>query len=373
MRKSEIATLSRRQLLIRGLAAGSFATITPVLGSFGAALAQTTARRTPTLVGVNVGYGMSTAKSLADIMAFEKVIGRPVDYISEFGAHATWKEAVTSAAHALRIWRSVAVGSRRRMLWHQPLTMTGTPLSAVAAGTHDDSFLAIAVNIRNAGFYDATINLGRDMTGEWTPWSAAGENKAAYIAAFRRVAAIFRKVSPSFKICWSPMRNLQAIAPEEVYPGDDHVDLVGMSVLIISPPLGPHLQSFVEATVIGHGAKAVEGKQPYGLAWLAEFAKAHHKPMIIPELAIGVEVPVEQATPIAFDDDVIIATLAKWIEDHDVILHVWRDVPRNESYGLHTRISRASVVTSTAPEDAADERPRMAMAYRKAWGSRTDG
>lgn len=370
MRKSDEPTLSRRQVIGRVLLGSASMAFIPAAGSLPAALAQTPPGRKPPALGVNVGYGMHTTEALADVEAFETLVGKRVDYIVEYGAQAAWKEAVTSALHALRVWRAVTAGSRRGLLWNQPLTMRETPLADVAAGKHDASFEAIAVNIRNSGFYDAIINLGWDMTGAWVPWSASSETKGAYIDAYRRVAAIFKKASPSFKLCWSPHRNQQAITPEEAYPGDAHVDLVGMAIMLNDPPLGPDLVYFVDSTVIGHGAKKIEGKQPYGLAWLAEFAEAHHKPMIIPQLAIGIEAPAGQAAQqsATFDDDVIVTRLAEWIAQHDVALHCWRDVPATEGYALHTRISRASVITNAKPELAADERPRMAMAYRKAWG-----
>jgi len=370
MRKSFQMTFSRRQVITRGFLGGASIAAMTAVGVLPAALAQTPPGRKPPAIGVNVGYGLSVSDALVDVEAFEALIGKRVDYIVEHGAQAAWKESVTSALHALRTWRAVSAGSRRGLLWNQPLTMQGTPLAEVADGKHDASFEAIAINIRNSGFYDAIINLGWDMTGAWVPWSASQETKGAYVDAYQRVAAIFKKASPSFKLCWSPHRNQQSVAPEEAYPGDAHVDLVGMSITLIDPPLGPDLVHFVDSTVIGHGAKKIEGKQPYGLAWLAEFAEAHHKPMIIPQVAIGIEAPTHRGAQqsAAFDDDVIVARLAEWIIQHDVALHCWRDVPATEHYALHTRISRSSIITNAKPHVAADERPRMAMAYRKAWG-----
>jgi len=372
MCKSFEPAFSRRQVIKRAFLGGGSIAVMTAAGAL-AALAQTPPARKPPALGVDVGYGLNANAALAGVQAFEGLIGKRVDYIVEHGAQAPWKESVTSALHSLHVWRAVSAGSRRGLLWNQPLTMQDTPLVDVTSGKHDASFEAIAVNIRNAGFYDAIINLGWDMTGAWVPWFASQETKGVYIDAYRRVAAIFKKASPSFKLCWSPSRNQQSIAPEEAYPGDAHVDLVGMSIILVDPPLGPGLAYFVDSTIIGHGAKKIEGKQPYGLAWLAEFAEVHHKPMIIPQLAIGIETPTGQAArqSAILDDDVIVTRLAEWIARHDVALHCWRDVPATESYGLHTRISRSSVITNVKPDMAADERPRMAIAYRKAWGRRT--
>jgi hypothetical protein len=175
----------------------------------------------------------------------------------------------------------------------------------------------------------------------------------------------------SLRICWSPARHAQEIAPIEAYPGDAHVDLVGMSVYVVAPPVGPGLLEYFDNTVIGHGAKPIPGHQPYSLAWLAEFARQHGKRIVIPEFAVGVEIPAGQppeAAPI-LDDDVIVTRLAEWISKNDVALHCWRDLPSTESSALHSRISRSTLIAGEKPKHPADERPRLSTAYRKAWGS----
>ncbi|MEZ5817787.1 MAG: hypothetical protein R3D44_11960 [Hyphomicrobiaceae bacterium] len=358
--------MSRRLLIKRALLAGASALAYPGLGT-GSAGAQTVAPPAQAAIGANVGYGMDLSRASADIAAFEKLIARPIGYLVDGGAQRSWREARTSAVHALEVWRRAALGTRRKLLWNQPLTMEGTPLSQVAAGVHDDVFTAIAVNIRDAGFYDAIVNLGWDMTGSWVPWTATGGHEGDYIGAFRRVASLFKRVSPSFRICWSPARNQAGVTPDAVYPGDEHVDLLGMSVLVIGPPKGPGLEKFIENTVIGHGTAPEPEKLPFGLAWLAEFAAIHHKGIVLPE--VGVAAAADQAgnATQAFDDDMIVTRLAQWINARGVLLHCWRDIPGTEAYPLHTRISRASSITRVRPALQADERPLMATAYRKAF------
>lgn len=362
-------SISRRLFVRRAILGGTCAALAPALGPLPRALAQ--ARPQRPAIGVNVGYALRQDLASSNLRAFERVIGRPVDYIVEYGAQATWKEAITSAAHALRTWRSVVSDSPRKLLWNQPLTMKDTPLSEIAAGKYDSSFEIIATNIRNWGFPDAIINLGWDMTGGWVPWSANLQTKSAYIDAYRRVAAIFKRTSPSFRICWSPARHAQELTPNDAYPGDAHVDLIGMAVYVVAPPLGPDLSDYFDSTVIGHGAEPIPGRQPYSLAWLAEFAKLHAKPIVIPEFAIGVEVPSGQPPEAAptLDDDVIVARLAAWMSQNNVALHCWRDLPSTEWQALHSRISRSTLITGEEPKHPADERPRLSTAYRKAWGS----
>lgn len=369
MRERRERGMTRREVVGGAMVAGSWAvTGLPVVGP-SMAIAQ--GRTRSPAIGVNVGYGLRVEDAGADVAAFEKVIGRQVDYIVDSGARESWKEAITSATHSLRTWRSVAVGSRRRLLWSQPLTMRETPLAEVAAGRHDAALEAIAVNLRNNGFYDAVVNLGPDMTASWVPWSVTPETKAAYVGAWRRAAAVFKKVSPSFRMCWSPWRNGDTLAPEEAYPGDSHVDLVGMSVLVADVPTGPGAEDYFRSHVVGHGSAPEAGRQPHGLAWIAEFGKAHAKRLIIPEAAVAVTLPPGEqsgAKPLP-DDDVLVTRLAEWILQNDVALHCWRDLPATEAAPLHSRISRASPITGLRPQFPLDERPLLAAAFRKAWGS----
>ena len=368
MRSKRATSISRREL-INGVALGLAAV--PAIRQLGPRSALAQVKQRTASIGVNVGYALRLDDVVSDVNAFERVIGRHVDYVVEYGAQATWKEAASSAVHALRTWRSVAVGSRRRLFWHQPLTVADTPLSAVVAGKHDSSFESIAVQIRNNGFYDAIINLGFDMTGDWVPWGATTGNRLDYIDAFRRVVTIFRKVSPSFKICWSPSPHAQSVLPQDAYPGNDHVDLVGMNVLLIARANGASLVDQFETTIVGHGATPIEGRRPYALAWLSEFGKAHQKRLVIPELGIGVEVAREgSAEPLqASDDDAVLVRVAQWMMQNDVMLHCWRDLPHSEWSAMHTRISRSSLISGAMPAHPADEKSRLAAAYRKAWGS----
>lgn len=369
MHENETRLISRRHLVRRTLLGASCAALAPSLGPLPRALAQALAPRPE--IGVNVGYALRHDLSLANLAAFERLIGRSVDYVVEYGAQVSWKEAATSAAHALKTWRNIVSNSQRKLLWNQPLTVGRTPLADVAAGKHDAILESIASNIRNSGFPDAIINLGWDMTGSWVPWSASESTKADYIDAYRRIAAVFRRSSPTFRMCWSPARHAQQIAPGDAYPGDAHVDLIGMAIYVVAPPVGPALSEYFDNTVIGHGAKPIPGRQPYALAWLSEFAKLHGKRIVIPELAVGVEIHASQPLEAAptLDDDLIVTRLAEWIAKHDVALHCWRDLPSSESSALHSRISRSTLITGEKPRLPTDERPRLSIAYRKAWGS----
>lgn len=319
-----------------------------------------TARRQA--IGVYTGYGLLPEEAAANTRVFENIIGRPVDYLVDFGSDATWPEARGSAAHALRVWRLVATSAQRKLLWNQPLTVRDTPLEAVAAGHHDIMFQGLATLLRSTGFYDAVVRLGWDMNGSWVPWAAKPGAEAISVEAFRRVAGIFRQVSPSFRMCWSPARHQQILPPEQVYPGDDVVDYIGTQVLVPALPPGVDFDEYFERTIVGHGSAPIEGRLPYSLAWIAEFARAHRKPIVIAEYGIGASSTDGHPTGASF-----VQRMAEWIKRNEVAIHCWRDLPDGNSGGYHTRISRTSLLTGQKPKLEADEQPELALAFRNAW------
>ncbi|MBA3911027.1 MAG: beta-mannosidase [Rhodobacter sp.] len=56
----------------------------------------------------------------------------------------------------------------------------------------------------------------------WSNW-----NPADYISAYRRMIDICREAAPKINVVWSPIGLENA---NEYYPGDDYVDLVGLSI-----------------------------------------------------------------------------------------------------------------------------------------------
>src|SRR5690349_3778118 len=104
--------ISRRSFLRSSIGAGVCASLGSAFGMPSLALAQVTRAA----IGVNVGYAVRQELAAANLIAFERVIGRQVDYVVEYGGQATWKESITSAAHAMRVWRGVVAESRRKLL-----------------------------------------------------------------------------------------------------------------------------------------------------------------------------------------------------------------------------------------------------------------
>jgi endoglucanase len=98
---------------------------------------------------------------------------------------------------------------------------------AILAGQHDADMRAILDTV--ASFESpVVIRWAQEMDDTTTvryPWSSW--EPADYIAAYRRMAGITRDILPTAKIMWSPKGEPNLA---DYYPGDDYVDVVGLSV-----------------------------------------------------------------------------------------------------------------------------------------------
>lgn len=96
----------------------------------------------------------------------------------------------------------------------------------IADGSFDKNMAAICGTI--AGLKSpVTIRWGHEMEAKdgvfiWSNWQPKD-----YIAAYQRMVTICRKAAPQITVMWSPRGEP---GMEAYYPGDDYVDLVGISV-----------------------------------------------------------------------------------------------------------------------------------------------
>lgn len=111
------------------------------------------------------------------------------------------------------------------------------PVPDVAAGKWDAHVTQTAKNI-------AAIAAGRrfqlrmwwEQNGRWMPVCADkyGNDTTVYVAAWRRMADIFRANAPSVELVWSPAWRSLPDEPwnamKNYYPGDAYVDVVGCSI-----------------------------------------------------------------------------------------------------------------------------------------------
>jgi hypothetical protein len=189
----------------------------------------------------------------------------------DFYAQTTWDD-YSRLSWVPGIWKKL--NPKRNVVWSVPLSVKGTRLAEVASGAHDAEFEAAAKAISEAQ-PRAIIRLGWEMNLDSTAWFAKGQ-EADFIAAFRRVVAIFRRYSSDFKYDWCPGWGPQDDPADLSYPGDDVVDYIGLDVYDFK------YGGSVEERWNTHYMKA-----SFGLEWHRDFAAHHGKLMSFPEWGVG--------------------------------------------------------------------------------------
>jgi hypothetical protein len=165
----------------------------------------------------------------------------------------------------------------------------GTPLIPTDAGTNYNDLLRQAIS----GAEDTTyVALGKNLAkyGSKTVFSRlwwefnmypVQQDSALFISAWRRAVPLIRQgfksiAAPGQKLYIVWCSNAGAPNPEPYYPGDDVVDIIGSDTYgMVWGDTDPTLQQMLDRIT----------KDPYMLAWQANFANKHKKPTCIGEFA----------------------------------------------------------------------------------------
>jgi hypothetical protein len=267
--------------------------------------------------------GASTA-TWSELVRFESWLGRPVNWIMQFGwmSAPSWSEMEASVrrfadADALR---AIPLHTRRAIVC-LPLTVRGTPLSAVASGTYDQTFRAIAQRYVDTGLNQVVFRLGWELDNRDFPWTMrteSGGNPTDYRAAWRRVHDVMMSVNGArFEWCLDTMAygwrspSIESSRAASVWPGDDYVDYCGVDTYDSDLPGGYPSREGVWTTVHKPGLDAC-----------AQFAAAHGKKVAIPEWACCARTSAGGQS-VGGDNPYFISKLAEWIDTHNVGFHCY--------------------------------------------------
>jgi hypothetical protein len=156
--------------------------------------------------------------------------------------------------------------------------VSGESWSAAASGAYLSRWTSAVRHIREkrAGKGTTYIRFAHEMTGDWMPWSVNSSNVGAFKTAWRMYFAMVRREFPEAKLVFSPNEGNHSGVPfDQVWPGDDVVDVVGPDVYDGYPNKS--------SKAVWDEAYTVTNDGPQGLGtWLA-FARAHGKPLALPE------------------------------------------------------------------------------------------
>lgn len=261
-------------------------------------------------IGVRFG---PTPESLAE---YEAWLGRPVDSVLLYFDGDTTADVGAHARHLAAQWKGTRVGT---VVFSVPLTLPGQTLGQVASGSNDRMFRAIARALVANGHSDEVLRVGWEFNLESSRWSAVGRWRQ-YVSAFRRAVSTLRSVpgAERLKIEWNVARGGLAV-PDEAYPGDEFVDVIGMDVY-------DRTSTAALGDPVARWQDFVTG-QP-GLDWLAAMGAAHGKPVAFSEWAVS----SRHVSGVDPDNPYFVEQMRSWIDTHDVAYAMYfeRDVD-----GLH--------------------------------------
>jgi endoglucanase len=156
--------------------------------------------------------------------------------------------------------------------------------AGIADGTYDGNMTAIC-SVLGTLQSPVTLRWAHEMDDDNGQFIWAGWQPDTYVAAFRQMIDICRAVAPDINVMWSPLGDE---GMEAYYPGDDYVDLVGISVFglqafdqaefgrdrTFTEILGPR---YARAAVFGKPVVVAEvaysGTQAYVDGWESELRK----------------------------------------------------------------------------------------------------
>jgi len=258
--------------------------------------------------------------NVAGVSSFATTTGTTVsvgiDYLSQ---NAGWS-GMDGAGGSLDWLTSAWAKSGDQLMLGVPMipTEAGTPVGTLAggaAGDYDAVFVTLAQTLVAAGLANAALRLGWEFDGTWTPWAVRNATDAANFAAYwRNIVTAMRSVpGADFRFVWNPaglQANTWSLA--DAYPGDGYVDAVGFDLYDQSwdpacfPGGDPNNSATpAQSNCVFHDMVT----NPNGLGWLASFAQAHAKPIVIPEWGVVFRSDGHGLG----DDPTFVANLANWM------------------------------------------------------------
>ena len=257
--------------------------------------ARTQAKR-PALLGVYVG------NSPEDVPKFERWLGREIDGVLGYTGGSSWDE-IRSPGWFTDLWSRID----RPVFWSVPLVPSNdrNGLRDAAKGGRNAEYRDAARRLASFRPRDERVfvRTGWEFNGDWFPWSAAGHEKA-FIGAFRHFVDSFRAMSNRFQFDWCVNMGGSKTDPERCYPGDAHVDIVGMDFYWNT--------EFWSDDPVEAWDRMMNDER--GLRWHRDFAARRGKPIAFSEWGVT----TDNAAP-------FLERAKAWFDSNDVVYQTYWD------------------------------------------------
>lgn len=241
-------------------------------------------------------------------------------------ADTTWGEWVkpwlTEREYGYRQWLAADPRSRTIVIT-QSLVPHDVDLdpdwaATCASGAFHTYDVKLGQNLVRAGFGYSVIRLGPEMNGNWeydslgdspTAWHQWGECFAQIVEGMRSVRG------QHFLFDWNVNAGYRVIPLADFYPGNAYVDIVGIDAYDSSPAL--------DLPPVGTAARWHDLiSEPLGLEAVYRFARAHGKPLSIPEWGT-------LSGSQAGDDPTYVAAMGHFVATGDIAYESWFDATGN--------------------------------------------
>jgi hypothetical protein len=235
------------------------------------------------------------------IQRFNSSAGGKISYAMEFLDGTDWSH-IEDPSWFLQQWQ----GSAFKMIWGVPmLPNSGASLAVGATGAYNQYYQTLATRLVAGGQANSIIRLGWEFNGNWFPWAAA-TNPTAFVTYWKNIVTTMRSVpGANFTFEWNPNIGTQSIAPDQLYPGNAYVDIIGLDVYDEQWP------SMTDPVSAWQNMLTM----PYGLNWLATFAAQQGKPMSFPEWGVWNDGSAQSGG----DNATFVDQMTSWIVTHNVV------------------------------------------------------
>ncbi len=199
--------------------------------------------------------------------------------------------------------------------WAIPISTGTQSITETIAGTHDGVIRQIAQAIADS--VDGPVI---DIRPGWEPnystsypWGSTLVTPTEYIAGFRHVVNIFRAVDKRFRVTFCVgVRKDSAWPIEDLYPGDDYVDVVGIDAYVIAADQST-MTAAQHADYIFDGYYIPDATQGVGINQALDFAKSRGKLFAIPEWGT------------CYENEAFIERMADFVRQNGVLYHGYWD------------------------------------------------
>jgi hypothetical protein len=203
---------------------------------------------------------------------------------------------------------ATAPGTNRQLIVTQnlfPASVDHTDWRAAGAlGRYADHARNLAGNLVAAGLGHSIIRLAHEANGPWSPYYIGDTplDMSLWVQFWRQTVIAMRSVpGADFKFDWTVNAAYRPVPLSEFYPGDDVVDIVG-------------IDAYDSGVMAGVDRWSTIYNRPDGIGDVLSFARAHGKPLSIPEWGVG----SNPALQTGGDDPTYVNGIAEVVRDNNV-------------------------------------------------------